>query len=63
MTNRARAPLRIQLANNKTVVIRNGTTKPEIREPEERDRKSYEARPQEDDEVDAWQAEAAWPTE
>ena len=34
-----------------------------IRELEERDRKGYEARPQADDEVGAWQSEAVWPTE
>ena len=34
-----------------------------IRELEERDRRGYEARPQADDEADAWQSEAVWPTE
>jgi metal-responsive CopG/Arc/MetJ family transcriptional regulator len=35
----------------------------EIRELEERDRKGYETRPRKDDELDAWESEAAWPTE
>ena len=35
----------------------------EIRELEERDRKGYEMRPQEDDDLGAWESEAAWPTE
>jgi metal-responsive CopG/Arc/MetJ family transcriptional regulator len=36
----------------------------EIRELEERDRKGYQSRPQQDDdELSAWEAEASWPVE
>jgi metal-responsive CopG/Arc/MetJ family transcriptional regulator len=35
----------------------------EIRDLEERDRKGYQSRPQKDDELSGWEAEASWPVE
>jgi metal-responsive CopG/Arc/MetJ family transcriptional regulator len=35
----------------------------EIRDLEERDRKGYQTRPERDDELSRWEAEASWPVE
>jgi hypothetical protein len=44
-------------------ILRERLRRLEISELEERDREGYEMRPQDDDAVDAWQSEAAWPAE
>ena len=52
---------------NRSALIRNALRehlrKLEVRELEERDRKGYQVRPQQGDELSVWEPEAAWPAE
>ena len=52
---------------NRSALVRNALREHlrrlEIRELEERDRKGYQTRPQDGDELSGWESEAAWPVE
>lgn len=52
---------------NRSVLIRDALRhhlkKLETQELEERDRKGYQTTPPQDDELSAWESEAAWPLE